>query len=177
MDLEGALADADAALEAAQRELEGLEERMDALQLERQGLRLALARHNGEPAATSDQEGSEWQMLPRTEAIIRVLQRTTEPLSPVEVTRQLGQLGRRDHGSAVSAALSYLRQKGEVESLGRGQWVLTSPSLVTADDQMPMLDSGPQGNGSGASDSNGSPSLVDLTELIATTTGSERASG
>ncbi|HSH59651.1 MAG TPA: hypothetical protein VK988_08450 [Acidimicrobiales bacterium] len=143
MDLEAALAYADQDLRETVTEMERLRERFEALQVERQGLALALARHSGvvAPEKAPDQSENEWLALPRTEAIIRVLRRANEALSPVEVTRQLSEVGRRDHASAVSAALSYLRRKGEVESLGRGQWVLTAPPLKPFDSEAAELDS------------------------------------
>lgn len=131
MDLEAALADADLALKEAAHQLDQLRERVDALQLERRGLELALARHRGEPVsdAASDHRENEWLPLPRTEAILQVMARTDEPMAPVEITRQLKQFGRSDSGHAVSAALSYLHREDRVQSLGRGQWVLVAPAL------------------------------------------------
>lgn len=154
MDLEAALADADLALRETTRQLDQLRERVDVLQLERRGLELALARHQGRPAPdAAQQEDSEWLSLPRTAAILRVMERTDEPMAPVEITRQLRQFGRTDTGHAVSAALSYLHREDRVRSLGRGQWVLTAPSLRVFDDEI-VTENGTgtlhSSNGSGA---------------------------
>lgn len=132
--LEAALADADAVLAEKERQTRLLALEMDGLRLERQGLQLALARHRGEgptpiePPSDTTIGANEWLALSRTEAIERVLAESDEPLSPTEVTAVLHALGRSDPVHHVGAALSYLRTRARVQSLGRGRWILLTPS-------------------------------------------------
>lgn len=137
MDLEAAHARAEADLARAERQLNALTRRVEELRTEKTGLELAMARHGG---ATPDRGGDQHPTfgptpgptLSRTDAILKVLEERTsdEPLAPgavVEMLRGMGRQGDTPHN--VSAALSYLRRHGRVQSQGRGRWVLTARPL------------------------------------------------
>ena len=141
--LSEALADTKAALLNAERDREEILARIERLEEEQLGLRLALARHRGLPLSDTpptsrsdkgrlDTESATEISLPRTEAILRVLGQTQDPLSPGDIVRRLGAMGRTgDTAHNVSAALSYLAStKKQVQSLGRGKWVLSRPPLA-----------------------------------------------
>ncbi len=137
MDLETALADADAALAVAEQELVELRERIEALTTEKRGLELSLARHRGEPAHPKEATKTDnaWTRLARTNAIIKVMEDARDPLSPADVVRTLSAVGREgDTSHNVSAALSYLQGQKKVRSLGRGRWVLAETPLPSVDD-------------------------------------------
>jgi hypothetical protein len=132
MDLESALADAEAALADAERQLGELRERIEALTVEKRGLELSLARHRGEPAHAKEAPKAEnqWTGMPRTDAIIKVLEDADDTLSPADIVRKLSAKGREgDTSHNVSAALSYLQGQKKVRSLGRGRWVLHETPL------------------------------------------------
>lgn len=132
MNLEEALANAEAELAAAERALGRAQETVEALRIEKRGLEYALARHQqrDRPADVSRIERAvvagmnmALDTMARTAAIEKVLEDSDVPLSPTEVTNRLHAAGRDDDPHHVSAALAYLNSKGRVASRGRGQWV------------------------------------------------------
>ena len=58
--------------------------------------------------------------LPRTGAIVWVLDHDGLPMSPVEITRRLHELGRNDPGSEVSVTTNEVWRQGRVAKLARG---------------------------------------------------------
>jgi hypothetical protein len=67
----------------------------------------------------------DWQDLPRTEAVARMLAEVGEPLSPSELSRRLQGVGRNDPALAVGKALDHLHRKNQADTIGRARWVLT----------------------------------------------------
>jgi sarcosine oxidase gamma subunit len=121
MDLTEALTNCDTALSAAQSEMQALTERIARLRDEKRGLELAIARLNGH-ATPAKSNG--WEAMSRPEAVLRLLQQHDSPMSPAEITRQLAEVGRPDDPRFVSAALSALRARRQVERVGPGEWVV-----------------------------------------------------
>src|SRR5215211_8042817 len=71
------------------------------------------------------QAGGDWQDLPRTEAVARMLAEVGEPLSPSELSRRLQGVGREDPPLAVGKALNHLYRKQRANTVERAKWVLT----------------------------------------------------
>ena len=71
------------------------------------------------------QAGGDWQDLPRTEAVARMLAEAGEPLSPSELSRRLQRVGRDDPPLAVGKALDHLHRKNQADTIERAKWVLT----------------------------------------------------
>jgi hypothetical protein len=69
--------------------------------------------------------GGDWQGLPRTEAVARMLAEVGEPLSPSELSRRLQGVGRDDPPLAVGKALNHLYRKQRANTVERAKWVLT----------------------------------------------------
>jgi hypothetical protein len=72
-----------------------------------------------------EQTGGDWQTLPRTEAVARMLAEVGEPLSPSELSRMLREVGRDDPPLAVGKALNHLLHQKRAHTIGRAEWVLT----------------------------------------------------
>jgi hypothetical protein len=72
-----------------------------------------------------EQTGGDWQTLPRTEAVARMLAEFGEPLSPSDLSRMLEAVGRDDSPLAVGKALNHLQRKNRADTIGRAKWVLT----------------------------------------------------
>jgi len=136
MDLRQALADAEAELAQAEKQVQDLVNLIGRLKDEKRGLELAVARHNGH--ATVDP--NEWQVLSRPQAILRLLVEIGEAMSPSEINRQFASRGRRDQPRLVSAGLNALKNRGQVQSLGNGKWALVR-------DDRPKLEGGPADSG------------------------------
>lgn len=136
------LAETDDLLAQAELDIRRLEERVRLLQAERQGLRLALARH-GDGVSTSSTVASiptgssvgasgagtptPWVHLSRAEAVLETLVREGRPLARLEIVGLLADVGRTDDDAdAVSAALAYLRRTGKVHRAASGQWVTSN---------------------------------------------------
>jgi DNA-binding transcriptional ArsR family regulator len=122
MDLRTALEDATERLAEAEKELQVLTAKIGQLRDEKRGLEFALARH--EPQTSGLRAVNEWEIMPRTSAIARLLGQVDGALSPAELAKELSARGRDDRSSVVSAALAYLKNKGLVESVGHGKWRL-----------------------------------------------------
>jgi hypothetical protein len=144
------LAETDALLAESQLELRRLEEHVRALEAERYGLQLALARRREEGRATGGAVApsaaaapraalvheaeapvrASWQDLPRSDAVLEVLVADGGPMTRGDIAERLAATGRLgDHADAVSATLAYLRRAGRVERVGSGLWAATSGPL------------------------------------------------
>lgn len=143
MDLQTAYDQAEADLRRAERQLESLARRVDALRAEKQGLGLAVARHGGRGAPPSSGASVDPVAMSRTDAILRVMAEQPGILSPGRIAELLTGLGRADTKHSVGAALSYLRQQGKVHLEGRGEWVLAAPPLRPAEPP-PVEDDAPE---------------------------------
>jgi hypothetical protein len=122
--LEAALQEARTRLARAEGQRQSLLEKISNLHEEVRGLELSLARRTRSTPATSGVNG--WAKLSRTGAVERLLREATDPMSPSQISRGLGERGRpNDKAHYVSAALSYLKTRGKVVSMGQGLWTLT----------------------------------------------------
>lgn len=123
------------------QECERLEMKLEELQQEEQGYRLALARRFPDVAGMSVPVSSPTPSaqaglfaLPddlvtqsrsdAVEAAIRVLTRTASVASPAAIEEFLRSRGRDDTRDAIGAALAYLNRTDRVKNVGRGQWRL-----------------------------------------------------
>ncbi len=160
MDLETALADAEASLADAERQLAELTERIETLSIEKRGLELSLARHRGESSPAERPKAlNPWVPLARTDAIIKIMEEASDPLSPTSIVKTLADVGREgDTSHNVSAALSYLQGQNKVRSLGRGRWVLAETPLPVTD-----ATSGPDVEGHQSSGDDKEPPLHSFT--------------
>jgi hypothetical protein len=77
---------------------------------------------------TDGQASGDWQTLPRTEAVARMLAEFGEPLSPSDLSRMLEAVGRDDPPLAVGKALNHLYRKQRANTVGRAKWILTDPN-------------------------------------------------
>src|SRR4051812_49098579 len=100
MDLADALTDAIEQLAHASADRERLNTKIADLEIEIEGLRRAVQRHDG---IEQEAEVHPIVTVPRTEAIESVIALSDEPLSPNQVTDILNELGRTDGYNAVSA--------------------------------------------------------------------------
>jgi regulator of replication initiation timing len=78
-----------------------------------------------QPLATNGQAGGDWQSLARTEAVEKMLAEVGEPISPMNLSRKLQEVGRSDDSLAVGKALNHLYRKKRATTVGRAKWVLT----------------------------------------------------
>lgn len=67
-------------------------------------------------------EVEEWQRLPRTAAVERVLMEAGRPMSPLGIAQVLGEKGRNDPAHHVSAALARLKITNRAQQAERGKW-------------------------------------------------------
>jgi len=134
------------ALEQKRRELRELEEHRGLLEMERRALAARIADIDAQlkeaeedervlrrvaaqynlPAPNDGllpREVQEWQQLPRTAAVERVLEEADRPLSPLAISQVLHKNGRDDSGHNVSAALAHLKLTKRAQQAGRSQWV------------------------------------------------------
>jgi hypothetical protein len=119
--LQAELRTSQAELDALRRQDEGVHARMAKLEAIVGGLRHLIAKRN---PGTRLVPVDEWSIIPRTDAVFRILQASPEPLTPREVSKQLAAKGRiGDHPNAVSGALHRLKQSGRVEAVGSGRWL------------------------------------------------------
>jgi hypothetical protein len=75
--------------------------------------------------ATNGQTGGGWTSLARTEAVEKMLAEVGEPISPMNLSRKLQEVGRSDDSLAVGKALNHLYRKKRATTVGRAKWVLT----------------------------------------------------
>lgn len=68
----------------------------------------------------------DWQGLNRPAAILSLLERTDEPLSPRGIFFELKQRGRDEKLQGVRNALTDLSKRHKVKSVGHGAWVLVT---------------------------------------------------
>ena len=132
MDVEAALKEVATEIAEAEGEIAKQQERLSRLREEERGLQLFLARHRGDtvPSHGPATARNPWVAMSRTDAILRVMEATTEAMSPGDIARALTNQGRTgDTTKNVSGALSYLQKQDKVRSLGRGRWVLALPPL------------------------------------------------
>jgi hypothetical protein len=123
-----------------------LDEKLATFQAERKGLELALTRLRGEmaprpesatPTASTPtqhvypQVFRPWESLKRTDAILRVLAESKQPMGRQEVTRALAEQGRKDKVDDVSAALAYLLRQQKVVKVFGG-WALVDDGEAVA---------------------------------------------
>jgi hypothetical protein len=81
------------------------------------------------PSSVVDgQTRGDWQDLPRTEAVARMLAEAGEPLSPKDLSRRLQEVGRDDPPLAVGKALNHLYRKQRANTVRRAKWILTDPN-------------------------------------------------
>ena len=125
--LRTALSETDDALDAARHDRAELDVRIESLEMERRGLELAIARRNG---TAPDANGDTWRRMARTDAVIKILEESDGPLSPIEVTEQLHRHGRDDRRDPVAAALAYLKRDNRVRHVGPAQWTVYKPQLL-----------------------------------------------
>lgn len=107
---------------------------IEALSIELNGLKLALARRGrGTTPAEKDEasipsviDQERLRRVPRTRAILEIMANIGRPAGPAEIASHLQDGGReKDTAPIVSAALDHLKRQGNVVSEGRGSWVLT----------------------------------------------------
>ncbi len=67
--------------------------------------------------------GDDWPNLSRPAAVERVLREAPEPMSPTRIAEVLGDHGRDDPASGVSATLTRLKADGKATTLGYSKWV------------------------------------------------------
>lgn len=60
--------------------------------------------------------------VPRTEAIVRLLQARAEPMSPVEIWRALHDAGSRDEKNLIQVTTYQLWRRGRLAKVGRGRY-------------------------------------------------------
>lgn len=125
--LQKALDDTEGALVEVHDQINALLVREEALEDERRGLKLALARHKGEGEGEGEGEvAPSWGSLNRIEAVERMLRLAGEPLSPKELTSRLKSTERTDDEyPLVTAALAYMKKQGIVQQAGYGFWELS----------------------------------------------------
>ncbi|MFN2525143.1 MAG: hypothetical protein ABR505_02605 [Actinomycetota bacterium] len=121
--LTDALDNVDHAIHATEMKIQELTARLQALEEERKGLQLALARHQGGKTIVPKPSDDEWLKLNRTDAVEKVLIEAGRPLSPTQIATALREKGRDDTDTYVSAALSYLLRESRVTRIGRAQWI------------------------------------------------------
>jgi hypothetical protein len=99
---------------------------------ELKGLRAAIQRRRySDETESEDSEETEqdttppddWTGLNQPDAVVRALRSVGRPMGPAEIVDFLRDKGREDAPNTVSVSLMRLRRRGEVQSVGRGQWV------------------------------------------------------
>ena len=128
-------------LRAASAELAHLEKQLAKLEARTAGKRLEVARLQaavaresgagpaptaaGAPRARGAREETTSDDLParRTSAIVALLRRRSQPMSPSEITDALNELGRNEELRSVTATLAHLQKSQRVERVGRGMYV------------------------------------------------------
>jgi hypothetical protein len=127
VNLETALRNTEAALEAAREKLREAAELVESLEIEQRGLKLALARHQG-PTASSvipAPEQENWQAMTRAAAVETMLRRQNRAMGPTELSTLLVAAGREnDNPNYIAATLGHLKQRQRVRNIGHGKWVL-----------------------------------------------------
>jgi hypothetical protein len=76
--------------------------------------------------ASKGQADGGWTSLARTEAVEKMLAEVGEPISPMNLSRKLQEVGRSDDSLAVGKALNHLYRKKRATTVGRAKWVLTN---------------------------------------------------
>jgi hypothetical protein len=125
---------ASAELVHLEKQLARLEARTAGKRLEVARLQAAVARESGAaPSATAagagrsrgprDEESSGDLPARRTSAIVAVLRRRSQPMSPSEITDALNELGRNEELRSVTATLAHLQKSQRVARVGRGMYV------------------------------------------------------
>ena len=124
IDLKSALDDVRHELATAREQQQSLIAHIESLEAEAHGLELAVARHNGHgaEAAVVRSEVSNWRKMSRTDAILQILEESSQPLGPAEITAALHAQGRNDRRDPVAAALAYLKTKNRVHHVDYGKW-------------------------------------------------------
>ena len=134
VDINTALQDAEADLAKFERSRTRLDEQIKAVKLEIAGLTAARNRYvhgQAERVAAEVSSADEWGDLTRTDAVLKIMATINRPASPTDIAKLLVKMGREENTNPVAAALAYLHQKGKVESLRRGAWVLASYKAET----------------------------------------------
>jgi hypothetical protein len=120
--LEAELKSSETELENLRRQDEGVHARISKLEAITAGLRHLIAKES--PTRPRIAAVDEWTIIPRTEAVQRVLQAAETPLSPRLISKQLITRGRVDDTpNAVSGALSRLKISGRAQPYGSGLWI------------------------------------------------------
>lgn len=127
--LKTALENARSERQKATEQLQEAEASLATIDIEIQGLELALARYEGKPPSAEPTPAvrRRWEKLHRTDAITDVLRDSDTPMSPREITDALHAVGRTDERHLVAAAIQYLKGEKRVHSRGYGQWVFGPP--------------------------------------------------
>ncbi len=113
-------------------EAEAAADEVPALRAEVHGLELAIARRTGTrpavlelpdpPPANGD---SEWLELSRSQAVQRLLEAESKPMSPGDLSAALVAKGRvNDHPHYISSTLNNLQKRNKVRRTGYGRWTL-----------------------------------------------------
>jgi hypothetical protein len=121
--LEAELKSSETELDNLRRQDEGVHTRIAKLEAIAAGLRHLIAKQS--PTRGRLVPVDEWVIIPRTEAVERVLQASEAPLSPRLIAQQLSARGRTDTPNAVSGALSRLKISGRAQPYGSGRWMAT----------------------------------------------------
>jgi hypothetical protein len=146
MDLEAALRETEAALDAARVRQRLANEEVEALEMEHKGLTLAVARRRGlhPPPVVSESEQESglalnWEALTRTAAVETMLGRQDQFVGPADLSRLLVAAGRKnDTPNYVAATLEHLKQRNRAVRVGYGKWKLADDNkLELADDAQP----------------------------------------
>lgn len=75
-----------------------------------------------------DTDPDDISSMAQTDAVLRVLAESEEPLTPTEVAQRLTERGRPTNPRNVSATLTRLRSRGLAVTRERGQWTPTGTS-------------------------------------------------
>ncbi|MGH2704714.1 MAG: hypothetical protein ACRDJ4_06380 [Actinomycetota bacterium] len=128
------LANAERELAAGRKEVEALEARISGLRASHQFLEGLLAQSerdspNGQPEIRSALDSTSWVALTRPDAVKRAMREAGTPVAPSDIAKRLKAAGRAsDSPARISVVLDKLRKRGDVKSLGIGEWVLTGSS-------------------------------------------------
>jgi hypothetical protein len=118
------LAKAEADLDALIRQRDGVQARIEQLEVEVAGLR-RLSQKYSPNGAKGSARPDEWVYLTRAEAVERILQMANGPMSAKEIIGELKSHGRvGDSQNGVSGVLSRLKSGRKAHPFGkRGYWV------------------------------------------------------